>query len=176
GSAAAGLDRPYPQLAITTPWPGRWGRGRALHVCLCAVRLAAGWPAARSAVAADRDLRHRAGSHRGGDARSSHGGRSPALGASRRSAALVRDQRCDLVGHAIAGRLAGAGRCAAGARYSLLEDALAAWASFAGLRRRPRNGRRARKGVAGSGTAVRGYPDGEESRVAEPGQSQIKTV
>jgi hypothetical protein len=34
--------------------------------------------------------------------------------------------------------LAGAGRCAAGARSSLLEDALAALASFAGLRHRPR--------------------------------------
>jgi hypothetical protein len=42
------------------------------------------------------------------------------------------------VGHAIPGRLAGAGRCAAGARSSLLEDALAALASFAGLRHRPK--------------------------------------
>jgi hypothetical protein len=45
----------------------------------------------------------------------------------------VRDQRCDLVGHAIPGRLAGAGRRAAGVRSGLLEDALAAPASFAGL-------------------------------------------
>src|SRR5262249_32319278 len=50
--AAAGLDRPYPQLAITTP-PRR---SRALHLRLCAIRLAAGRPASRSAVAADRDL------------------------------------------------------------------------------------------------------------------------
>jgi hypothetical protein len=42
---------------------------------------------------------------------------------------------------------------------------------------RPRNGRRARKGVAGSGTAARGHPDGKEDRVAvQSGQSQIKTV
>src|SRR5262249_49403730 len=58
------------------------------------------------------------------------------------SAALVRDQRCDLVGHAIPGRLAGAGRRAAGARSSLLEDALAASTSHTGLRHRPRNARR----------------------------------
>ena len=40
------------------------------------------------------------------------------------------------LGHAIPGRLAVAGRCAAGVRSSLLEDALAASTSFAGLRQR----------------------------------------
>ena len=49
----------------------------------------------------------------------------------------TRDQRCDVVGHAIAGRLARADRCAAGARSSLLEDTLAASTSFAGLRPGP---------------------------------------
>src|SRR5262249_24933049 len=62
--AAAGLDRPCPQLAIATPGPGRGRRGWALHLCLCAIRLAAGRPPSRSAVAAGRDLRHCAGSHR----------------------------------------------------------------------------------------------------------------
>ena len=46
-----------------------------------------------------------------------------------------------------------------------------------GPRHRPRSGRRARKGVAGSGTAARGHLDGKEDRVAvQSGQSQIKTV
>src|SRR5215510_1056821 len=118
--------------------PGRDVAGAA-GLCIFIFALF-GRPAARSAVAAGRDLRHCAGSNRRGDAGRSHCGRSHALRASRRSAALVRDQRCDLVGHAIVGRLAGAGRCAAGARSSLLEDGLAVSASFAGLRRRPRNG------------------------------------
>jgi Family of unknown function (DUF6064) len=118
-------------LLVWTPRRGR--RGRTLHLCICAVRLATGRPAARSAVAADRDLRRCAGSHRGGDARRSHCGRSHALEASRRAAALVRDHRCDLVGHAIAGCLAGAGRCPAGVCSSLLQDALAASTNFAGL-------------------------------------------
>src|SRR5262249_38403224 len=83
------------------------------------------------------------------------GGRRYALGASRRSAALVRDQRSDLVGHAIARRLASAGCCAAGARSILQEDALAASTSFAGLRHRPRNARRARKRVGGSVSLAR---------------------
>ena len=42
----------------------------------------------------------------------------------------------ETLGHAIPGRLAVAGRCAAGVRSSLLEDALAASTSFAGLRQR----------------------------------------
>ena len=66
--AVAGLGWPYPQLAVAAPGPGRGRRDRALHLRLCTVRLAAGRPAARSAVAPGRDLRHCARSHRGGDA------------------------------------------------------------------------------------------------------------
>ena len=115
--------------------PGRDVAGAA-GLCIFVFALFA-WPTARSALAAGRNFRHCAGSHRGGDARRSHCGRAHALGTSRRPAALVRDQRCDLVGHAIAGRLAGAGRCVDGARSSLLEDTLAASTSFAGLRPGP---------------------------------------
>ena len=93
-------------------------------------------PAGRSAVAASRGLRRRAGSHRGGHARCSRCGRSHALGAPSHSAALVRDQWRDLVDHAIAGRLADAGRSAAGSSAGRLDDHRAASASFAGLRRR----------------------------------------
>src|SRR5262249_33995008 len=87
--AASCLDRPYPQPAIAAPGPGRGRRSRALHLCPCALRLAVGRPGARSAVAAGGDLRHCAGSYRGGDARRSYCGRSHALGASPRPAALV---------------------------------------------------------------------------------------
>jgi hypothetical protein len=59
---------------IARPGPGRRRRSRAWHLCLCADRLAGARPAARSAMAAGRDLRHCAGSHRGGDARRSHVG------------------------------------------------------------------------------------------------------
>jgi hypothetical protein len=47
--------------------------------------------------------------------------------------------------HAIAGRFAAAGRCAAGTRAGFLEDGLPASTSFAGLRPRPTNDRRARR-------------------------------